>query len=101
MERRWRETDSSTVREELGKYRHTKTCPDCHGSRLRAEARHVLIGNEPGEAQRQGRAIFEVEALSLADCLAWFQEVGVSGANKEIAHRNVRETADPGRRRGG
>ncbi|HEY9573082.1 MAG TPA: excinuclease ABC subunit UvrA [Pusillimonas sp.] len=91
LERRWRETDSSTVREELGKYRHTKTCPDCHGSRLRAEARHVLIGNEPGEAQRQGRAIFEVEALSLADCLAWFQALELSGAKKEIADRIVRE----------
>src|SRR5690606_21802390 len=74
LERRWRETDSSAVREELGKYRHTKTCPDCHGSRLRAEARHVLIGNEPGEVERRGRAIFEVEALSLSACLAWFQD---------------------------
>src|SRR5690606_7372660 len=57
LERRWRETDSSAVREELGKYRHTKVCPDCHGSRLRAEARHVLIGDEAGEAGRRGRAI--------------------------------------------
>ncbi|MFW7340806.1 excinuclease ABC subunit UvrA [Pollutimonas sp. H1-120] len=91
LERRWRETDSSAVREELGKYRHTKTCPDCHGSRLRAEARHVLIGNEPGEAERRGRAIFEVEALSLADCLAWFQALTLGGAKKEIADRIVRE----------
>ncbi|HWK71541.1 MAG TPA: excinuclease ABC subunit UvrA [Burkholderiaceae bacterium] len=91
LERRWRETDSSAVREELGKYRHTKTCPDCHGSRLRAEARHVLIGDEPGEAQRRGRAIFEVEALSLSDCLAWFQALALGGAKKEIADRIVRE----------
>ncbi len=62
LERRWRETDSSAVREELGKYRHTKVCPDCEGSRLRPEARHVLIGDEPGAAERRGRAIFEVEA---------------------------------------
>ncbi|MGB6103400.1 MAG: excinuclease ABC subunit UvrA [Pusillimonas sp.] len=91
LERRWRETDSSAVREELGKYRHTKTCPDCQGSRLRAEARHVLIGNEPGEAERQGRAIFEVEALSLSACLAWFQNLALAGAKKEIADRIVRE----------
>lgn len=91
LERRWRETDSSAVREELGKYRHTKTCPACEGSRLRIEARNVLIGNEPGPAQRRGRAIYEVEALSLAACLAWFQELELSGAKKEIADRIVRE----------
>ncbi|CAM5511569.1 excinuclease ABC subunit UvrA [Eoetvoesiella caeni] len=91
LERRWRETDSSAVREELGKYRHTKTCPACEGSRLRIEARNVLIGNEPGPAQRRGRAIYEVEALSLANCLTWFQELELSGAKKEIADRIVRE----------
>src|SRR5690606_35832701 len=48
LERRWRETDSSAVREELGKFRHTQTCPACEGSRLRVEARNVLIGDEPG-----------------------------------------------------
>src|SRR5690606_11817937 len=82
LERRWRETDSSAVREELGKYRHTKTCPDCQGSRLRVEARNVLIGNEPGAQQRRGRAIYEVEALSLAACLKEFQELELNGAKK-------------------
>ncbi|MGP1613456.1 MAG: excinuclease ABC subunit UvrA [Pollutimonas bauzanensis] len=91
LERRWRETDSSAVREELGKYRHTKVCPACEGSRLRPEARHVLIGNEPGAGERRGRAIFEVEALSLSACLAWFQDLELSGAKKEIADRIVRE----------
>ncbi|MFZ4709908.1 MAG: excinuclease ABC subunit UvrA, partial [Zwartia sp.] len=46
LERRWKETDSSAVREELGKYRAVQTCPACQGSRLRAEARHVRIGSE-------------------------------------------------------
>ncbi|MBC2769027.1 excinuclease ABC subunit UvrA [Pusillimonas minor] len=91
LERRWRETDSSAVREELGKYRHTQTCPSCHGSRLRPEARNVLIGHEIGEAQRVGRAIYEVEALPLSDCLAWFQALQLSGAKKEVADRIVRE----------
>jgi len=91
LERRWRETDSSAVREELGKYRHTRTCPSCGGSRLRAEARHVLIGHEPGEQERKGRAIYQVEALSLADCLHWFQQLELTGAKKEIADRIVRE----------
>jgi excinuclease ABC subunit A len=91
LERRWRETDSSAVREELGKLRHTKTCPDCHGSRLRAEARHVLVGNDPGQAERRGKAIYEVEAMPLADCLAWFQSLLLQGAKKEVAERIVRE----------
>ncbi|NLY27962.1 MAG: excinuclease ABC subunit UvrA [Alcaligenaceae bacterium] len=91
LERRWRETDSSAVREELGKYRHVQNCPACNGSRLRQEARHVLIGNEPGTSERRGKAIFEVEALSLADCLAWFQALVIQGARREVAERIVRE----------
>ncbi|UHL63675.1 excinuclease ABC subunit UvrA [Paralcaligenes sp. KSB-10] len=91
LERRWRETDSNAVREDLGKLRHTKTCPDCGGSRLRTEARHVLIGHEVGTAQRRGRAIFEVEAMPLSACLAWFQALELTGAKKEIAERIVRE----------
>ncbi|WP_397474444.1 excinuclease ABC subunit UvrA [Pusillimonas sp.] len=89
--RRWRETDSSAVREELGKFRNTTTCPDCEGSRLRVEARNVLIGSEPGAQQRRGRAIYEVEALSLAACLKWFQELELTGAKKEVADRITRE----------
>jgi len=92
LERRWKETDSATVREELGKYRNIKTCPDCGGSRLRAEARHVLIGNEthPG-SERLGRAIYEVEGMPLSDCLHWFQALTLTGAKQEIAQRIVRE----------
>ncbi|WP_237173215.1 excinuclease ABC subunit UvrA [Paracandidimonas lactea] len=88
LERRWRETDSSAVREELGKYRQIKVCPDCHGSRLRPEARNVLLGGGPGDG---GRAIYEIEALSLATCLPWFQNLALTGAKKEIAQRIVRE----------
>ena len=91
LQRRWHETDSNTVREELGKLRHTKVCPSCGGSRLRDEARHVLIGDEPGAQQRRGRAIFEIEALPLSACLAWFDALSLSGNKKEIAERIVRE----------
>ena len=85
FERRWRETESSAVKEELAKLRRTHSCPSCEGSRLRTEARHVLLGeNDP-------RAIFQVEALSLADCLLWFQNLQLSGAKKEIAERIVQE----------
>lgn len=91
LERRWRETDSNAVREELGKLRHVKTCPACGGSRLRPEARHVLIGDEPGAGERRGRAIFEVEAMPLSACLDWFAALELAGAKKEIAERIVRE----------
>jgi excinuclease ABC subunit A len=91
LERRWRETDSNAVREELGKMRHTKACPACGGSRLRAEARHVLIGTEAGTGERRGLAIFEVEAKPLSACLAWFQALELSGAKKDVADRIVRE----------
>src|SRR5690606_13078109 len=91
LERRWRETDSSAVREELGKLRHTQVCPECQGSRLRTEARHVLIGDEPGPQERKGRPIYEVEALSLAACLEWFEALTLQGARKEVADRIIRE----------
>ena len=104
LERRWKETDSSAVREELGKYRAVQTCPACHGSRLRPEARHVRIGDEriappaaladsaTGRAwQEHGLAIYEVEAQPLSQCLKWFQDLQLTGARQEIAQRIVRE----------
>jgi len=91
LERRWRETDSATVREELGKYRNIKTCPDCAGSRLRPEARNVLIGHDPRGGERHGQAIYEVEAMPLSSCLAWFRDLHLTGAKQEIAQRIVRE----------
>ena len=91
LERRWRETDSATVREELGKYRNIKTCPDCAGSRLRPEARNVLIGQDPRGGERHGQAIYEVEAMPLSTCLSWFRELSLTGAKQEIAQRIVRE----------
>ena len=104
LERRWKETDSSAVREELGKYRAVQTCPACHGSRLRPEARHVRIGDEhiaaPAELgdsstarawQERGLAIYEVEAQPLSQCLQWFQQLQLTGARQEIAQRIVRE----------
>jgi excinuclease ABC subunit A len=104
LERRWKETDSSAVREELGKYRAVQTCPHCNGSRLRAEARHVRIGDEIIPAPRalqgttegrnweeRGLAIYEVEAQPLSKCLEWFQKLTLTGAKQEIAQRIVKE----------
>ncbi|CAM3996875.1 excinuclease ABC subunit UvrA [Kerstersia gyiorum] len=95
LERRWRETDSSAVREELEKFRSIQTCPECGGSRLRAEARHVRIGHDmpPGErlGQETGLAIYEVEAMPLAACQNWFDNLALEGARQEIAARIVNE----------
>ena len=88
MERRWRQTDSSVVREELARLRHCQPCAACQGARLRPEARAVRVGE--GE---QALAIHQVSALTLADALAWFQGLKLSGAKAEIAARIVREIA--------
>ncbi|HRP23122.1 excinuclease ABC subunit UvrA [Thauera sp.] len=85
LERRFRETDSLAVREELSKYRATRPCPSCQGSRLRAEARHVLVG---------GRALHEVGHLSLGDCHRFFAELQLSGARAQVAERIIKEIAD-------
>jgi len=82
LQRRYRETDSTIVREELDKYRSLQQCPDCLGSRLRSEARHVLIAD---------KAIHEIEAMPLAACLVWFEELALTGARQEIAERIVQE----------
>ena len=86
LERRWRETQSSAVKEELGKLRHTVSCPACQGARLNAQARHVRIGDEPGPGEEKGLAIYELEALPLTECENWFSSLKLQGAKKEIAH---------------
>jgi excinuclease ABC subunit A len=86
MQRRYRETDSTLVREDLGRLRSTQPCPDCAGSRLRREARHVKIGEGT-----QSRAIFEVSHMTLAQAQAYFDHLQMAGAKGEIAGKVVRE----------
>ncbi len=86
MERRYRETDSAAVREELARYRSLQPCPACEGTRLRSEARHVRLG-EDGTA----RAIYEISHATLRDSLAYFQQLQLRGAKAEIADKVVRE----------
>ncbi|MVT37679.1 excinuclease ABC subunit UvrA [Acidovorax citrulli] len=88
MARRYRETDSTVVREDLARLRSTQPCPDCHGTRLRLEARHVRVGE--GE---QSRAIYEVSRATLAEARTWFEALQLSGAKAEIAGKVVREIA--------
>jgi len=86
LERRYRETDSLMVREELAKYLNSRACPECHGTRLRREARHVKIG-EGADA----RAIFEVSCLPLKDAATYFGALALPGQKAAIADRIVKE----------
>ena len=86
MQRRYRETDSTLVREDLSRYRSTQSCPECGGSRLRREARHVKIGEGA-----QARAIFELSHITLAESFDYFNTLHMSGAKGEIAAKVVRE----------
>jgi excinuclease ABC subunit A len=86
MQRRYRETDSAVVREDLGRLRSTQACPDCAGSRLRKEARHVKVG-EGADA----RAIFEISRVTLRESFDYFQRLQLPGARGEIAAKVIRE----------
>ncbi len=86
MERRFRETDSVAVREELSRYRSMQACPACNGTRLRSEARHVKLGE--GE---QARAIFEISHLTLRESFAYFNGLKLHGSKAEIADKVIRE----------
>jgi excinuclease ABC subunit A len=86
MQRRYRETESSTVREELSRYRGSQPCTGCHGSRLRLEARHVKIGE--GD---QSKAIFEISHWTLRESFAYFNALEMHGSKGEIAAKVVRE----------
>ncbi len=86
MQRRYRETDSAMVREELARLRSTQHCPDCDGSRLRREARHVMIGEGA-----QARAIYQISRITLRECLAYFNQLSMPGARGEIASKVIRE----------
>ncbi len=86
LERRYRETDSMAVKEELAKFINEKECPECHGARLRVEARFVKVGDGA-----QQRAIFQVAAMPLRDALEFFEKLKLKGAKKEIADRIIKE----------
>ena len=86
FERRYRETDSSHVREELARYRQAKPCPDCGGTRLRQEARHVFVGE--GE---QKQPIYKISHITLGESLAYFSALHLPGAKGDIAARVINE----------
>ncbi|MCP5360762.1 MAG: excinuclease ABC subunit UvrA [Sinobacteraceae bacterium] len=85
LERRHRETESSTVREELAKYLGTRACPTCEGTRLNRTARHVFVGD---------RALPSLTRLPVARALEFFAGLEVAGWRGEVAARIVKEVAD-------
>jgi len=86
LQRRYRETDSAMVREDLARLRSVQPCTLCQGSRLKTEARHVRIGE--GD---QSRAIFELSHYTLSECLSYFNSLHMQGAKGDIAAKVVRE----------
>jgi excinuclease ABC subunit A len=82
LERRYKETDSLVVREELAKFLNTRACPVCEGTRLRLEARHVKVGD---------KAIYEVSAIPLKQELDFFRSLSLEGAKRAIAEKIVNE----------
>ncbi len=86
LERRYRETDSVMVREELAKYLNSKPCPECNGTRLRREARHVKLGTGAS-----ARAIFEISALPLKETAHYFATIELDRHKRAIADKIVHE----------
>jgi excinuclease ABC subunit A len=85
LERRHRETDSVAVKEELAKYLNQRACPDCGGTRLRREARHVKVAD---------RTIQELSAMPLRQAQPFFEHLELSGQKKAVAEKIVREIAN-------
>ena len=85
MERRYHETESNSVREELAKYINSQTCPDCSGSRLRLEARNVFIDDT---------SINQIVTRSIGDALRFFEGLKLTGNRAEIAEKIVKEIHD-------
>jgi excinuclease ABC subunit A len=92
FERRYKETDSAAVREDLARYQAARPCPDCEGTRLRREARNVFLQGEDDHAgDKKGEPIFRVEHFTLRECLHYFGALKLRGAKAEIADKVVRE----------
>ncbi len=85
LERRYRDTESSAVREELSKYISERACPECEGARLNREARNVFIAD---------RNVPSLAVLPIDDALAFFSDLELPGWRGEIAAKIVKEIAE-------
>ncbi|MDX1732831.1 MAG: excinuclease ABC subunit UvrA [Halioglobus sp.] len=82
LERRYRDTDSQSVREDLAKFLSTQPCPDCGGTRLRSDARHVFVDE---------RTLPEVTAMAVGEAQAYFEQLQMKGRAGEIADKILKE----------
>ena len=82
MERRYRETESTSVREELTKYMASSSCPECSGTRLRKSARNVFIDN---------KRIEDIVCMPVGECSEYFENLDLPGRQGEIAEKIVKE----------
>ena len=82
MERRYRETESTSVREELTKYMASSSCPECSGTRLRKSARNVFIDN---------KRIEDIVCMPVGECSEYFENLDLHGRQGEIAEKIVKE----------
>ena len=85
MERRFHDTESGSVRDELSKFLSTTSCPDCSGTRLRKEARHVFV---------DGKTLPSLTELPVGEAFAYFNQVKFTGAKLEIAEKILKELRD-------
>ncbi|MBI5330911.1 MAG: excinuclease ABC subunit UvrA [Betaproteobacteria bacterium] len=82
LERRYKESESQLVREELAKFIANRPCPECGGSRLRLEARHVTIG---------GRSLHDLSRLPIRQSLEFFDALRLVGSRAQVADKIVKE----------
>ncbi len=82
MERRYRETESNVVREELAKYLSTQSCPDCSGTRLNIQARHVFI---------EEKSLPEIAAMPVGCAQEFFRHLHLGGQRGQIADKITKE----------
>ena len=82
MQRRYKETESNAVRDELAKYLNSQSCHECGGSRLRLEARNVFIGDT---------TLPHIAELAISDALDFFENLKLDGQREQIAEKILKE----------
>ncbi|WP_075185972.1 excinuclease ABC subunit UvrA [Teredinibacter haidensis] len=85
LDRRYRDTDSNSVRDELSKYLSIMKCPDCGGTRLNKDARHVFIDN---------KTLPDITEFPVGEAYDYFQQLEFTGARHEIADKILKELRD-------
>jgi excinuclease ABC subunit A len=85
MERRYRDTESNSVREDLSKYMATSDCPDCEGTRLCKSARNVFVDNQ---------RIEDIVSMPVGECYEYFELINLPGRQGQIAEKIIKEIRD-------